>query len=180
MTPYVGEIRLFAFGYAPAGDWAPCNGREYQITYQPALFAVIGNRFGGDGKTTFAVPNLYAARLALGAGAGPGLTPRTMGQAGGANEVTLDIGTIPPHTHVVKASNELADVNTPAATTAIARSNGSAAYGPSNPQKLTKLDPSIVGPAPGGGRPHNNMMPYVALYYAICLKGLPGEELPVE
>lgn len=177
MSPYTGEIRLMSFGFAPQ-TWMACNGQELQVSMQRRLFNVIGNKFGGDGRTTFAVPNLKAARIAVGAGAGPGLTPRSMGESGGAFEVALSTATTPPHTHRVNAVGELADVTVPSAETALARTNGATPYGP--PTNLVPLDPATVTPAPGGdGRPHNNQMPYLALYYCICYEGIdpvPAEE----
>lgn len=174
MNPYPGEIRLMSFGFAPHG-WMPCDGQELQVSQFRALFAVLSNRFGGDGVKTFAVPNLKAARVAVGAGTGPGLTPRSMGQSGGAYEVALTTATTPPHSHTVYAVNEVADVVTPTVETSLARTNGANVFAP--PANLVPLDPATVTPAPGGdGRPHNNQMPYVALYYCIFWDAKAAEE----
>src|SRR5688572_12292885 len=109
MEPYVGEIRPMGFNYAPRG-WAMCNGQTLNISQYQRLFTVIGSRFGGDGRTTFGLPNLTGGRTVIGAGAGPGLTPHGAGETGGTPAVTLQSNQVPGHTHSMFGTAELADV----------------------------------------------------------------------
>jgi microcystin-dependent protein len=168
MFAFTGEVRIVGFDFAPKG-WASCDGQLLPVGQFGALFRLIGNRFGGDGVHQFALPDLSDGRIVLGTGAGPALTPRAAGDSGGVTTVTLTDQTMPPHTHLVFASNQPGDVSTPTTTTALARSNGGAAYGAS--KSLQPFDARTVSTVPGGGgQPHNNVMPYQALFYCICLQ----------
>ena len=104
--PFVGEIRMFGFGFAPQG-WAPCNGQLLPINQNQALFSLLGTTYEGDRRTTFALPDMRS-RVPAGQGQGPGLSPYAEGQAGGAETVTLATAQMPGHTHPVKASNSTA------------------------------------------------------------------------
>lgn len=170
MDPYVGEIRLFAGNYAPIG-WALCDGSVMYIQQNPALFTIIGNTYGGDAKTTFALPNLLG-KAPMGQGSGPGLTPRAFAAKVGEKTQTLSLDQIPNHTHVPKASsattNGVADPsnavwgakgNIPASNRAYAADANSA------------MNPLALSPV-GGGQPHNNMQPFVALNFIIALEGV--------
>src|SRR5580658_742842 len=110
-TPYVGEIRMFGFGFAPQG-WALCNGQLLPINQNQALFSLLGTTYGGDGRTTFALPDLQG-RVPIHMGQGAGLSPYVMGQVGGVENVTLTIAQIPAHTHTVNGQSSLGTLATP-------------------------------------------------------------------
>lgn len=167
--PFIGEIRMMGFTFAPRG-WAQCSGALLPIAQFTALFSLLGNAYGGDGRVTFGLPNLGGGRAALGAGAGPGLTPRERGETGGAPGVALTNDTIPPHTHAMSASATPADNAAPDVSMALGRSVGQAVY--AAPQPPQPLHASAVGQAPGASQPHNNLMPFQALTYCIALQGL--------
>ena len=109
--PFVGEIRMFGFGFAPQG-WAPCNGQLLPINQNQALFSLLGTTYGGDGEATFALPDLRS-RVPVGQGQGPGLSAYAEGQAGGAETVTLTATQMPGHTHPVRASSSAAGSTSP-------------------------------------------------------------------
>jgi microcystin-dependent protein len=166
--PFIGEIRLFGFNFAPQG-WAQCNGQLLQISQNTALFSILGVTYGGDGRTTFALPNLQG-RSALSAGQGPGLSSRVLGQSGGEAAVTLTSGEIPQHTHTAVASTNLGDQASPAntlwATGAGGRGQNFYASGAD-----VAMSSQAIGAA-GGGQPHNNLPPYLALNFCIALQGV--------
>jgi microcystin-dependent protein len=169
-TPYVAEIRIFPFNYAPAG-WALCNGQLMAISQNTALFSLIGTYFGGDGKTTFALPNL-AGSVAIDQGAGAGLTPRFVGESGGEASVTLLSSEVPQHTHGLQASPHQADLNAPGPTAALGRSDPGFSYTtPANVGTAQPLAPAALAVS-GGNVPHNNLMPYLTLNYCIALQGV--------
>jgi microcystin-dependent protein len=165
--PYIGEIRLFSFNFAPRG-WAQCNGQLLAIAQNTALFSILGTTYGGDGRTTFALPNLQG-QAALGAGQGHGLSSRTLGENGGVEAVTLINSEMPAHTHAAAASTNLGDQSDPAnhlwATGAGGRGQNFYASGAD-----VAMSNQAIGQA-GGSQPHNNMPPYLALNFCICLYG---------
>jgi len=170
MDPYVGEIRLFAGNYAPRG-WALCDGSIMHVQQNPALFAVIGNQYGGDGQTTFALPNLQG-KAPMGQGAGPGLTPRAIATAVGEKTQTLTLDQIPSHTHVPNASNATSGgVDDPANAVWGARTNVPASNRAYSATANTDMNPLALS-AIGGGQPHNNMQPYLVLNFIIALEGV--------
>jgi microcystin-dependent protein len=166
--PYIGEIRLFGFNFAPRG-WAQCNGQLLAISQNTALFSILGTTYGGDGRTTFGLPNLQG-RSALSFGQGSGLSHRSLGQSGGEAAVTLIDGQIPSHTHPVAASTNLGDQSSPAntvwATGAGGRGQNFYASGAD-----AAMSSQAIGQA-GGSQPHNNMPPYLALDFCIALQGV--------
>jgi microcystin-dependent protein len=167
-TPFVGEIRLFPFGYAPPG-WAPCAGQLLPIRgSNTALFAIIGNRYGGNGKNTFALPDL-SGRVAMGAGDGPGLTPRYVGEDAGEDVVKLEVEQLAPHTHMVQGSPFPAQETGPTPSGVPARSVDGNAYGPFE-ESMTEMAPQVVG-SQGGGDAHPNLMPSLGMTYCIALVG---------
>lgn len=168
MEPFIGEIRIFSFPFAPRG-WAYCDGAVLPIRQFTALFSIIGTSYGGDGITTFALPNLLAARTPVGAGAGPSLTPRKLGATGGEAGVALTKDQLPTHSHNAYGTASPGDVSSPTAATALARSSGKMAYAP--PANLVRLNDAAVGTAPAGGRPHNNLMPFQVVTYCIAMEG---------
>jgi microcystin-dependent protein len=167
MDPFVAEIRPFCFNFAPKG-WAFCDGQLLPISQNTALFALLGTYYGGDGKSNFALPNLQDA-VPIGQGQGPGLTERYLGESGGEPYVTLLDSEMPVHQHRVQATSTPADVSSPTADTAIARTTGKSGYAPA--AAMQTLNPMTAGPT-GGSQPHNNLMPYVTVNYCIALQGI--------
>jgi len=161
--PYLGEIRAVSFNFAPKG-WALCNGQLLPINQNQALFALLGTQFGGNGQTTFALPDLRS-RMPIHAGAG-----YTVGQAGGAQQHTLTQAELPQHAHVLKANTALATSANPAA--ALPGKKGRMGRDMfAAPGNLTSLHPASVT-ASGGSQPHENMQPFLTLNFAIALVGI--------
>lgn len=172
--PFLSEIRLFSFNFPPKG-WAFCNGQFLPINQNQALFSLLGTTYGGNGQTTFALPNLQG-RLAIHEGAG-----HTLGEAAGASAVTLTIQQLPAHTHALMARNDVvaaaAGPRDPTgklyAQAQVALQGGNTApvqlYGP--PNNLTPMAAQAVSNV-GGNQAHNNMMPYLVLNYCIALQGI--------
>lgn len=165
--PFVAEIRLFPFNFAPRG-WAFCDGQLLPLSQNTALFSLLGTTYGGNGKSNFALPNLQG-RAAMHPGQGPGLALRDLGETGGSDTVTLLPSEIPSHTHSLAASNESGE-DRKAVGEAMARSTGGALYGPV-PATPVALAPEAISAA-GGGQPHNNLMPYLTLNFCIALQGV--------
>jgi microcystin-dependent protein len=162
-TPYLSEIRMFAFGIVPRG-WAQCNGQLMSINSNQALFSLIGTTYGGDGIRTFALPNLQG-RVPLHMGTKAGVS-YVEGQTAGEVNVTLNLSLLPTHTHLVNA-NSAADASAASSTT-VPGGGGSAGYGsPPN----TAMNAAMVGSA-GGSQPHTNLQPYLVLNFCICLSGI--------
>ena len=157
--PFLSEIKIVSFNFPPRG-WALCNGQTLPINQNQALFALIGTIYGGNGQTTFALPNLRG-QVPIHMGNG-----QTIGEAAGSTAVTVNIQQLPTHLHPVQASTSNGD-------TQFANNNILAAagnlYGPAN--NLTTLDPATVTSV-GGSQPHNNMMPYLVLNFIIALQGI--------
>jgi microcystin-dependent protein len=165
--PFVGEIRMFGGSFAPAG-WAFCDGRLVPISQNDALFNLIGTTYGGDGQTTFALPDLRG-RIPVHQGSGPGLSPYVVGQSGGVEQVTLTIGQLPAHSHPVAAANVPAEATAEPGGSLPAIASESL-YGA--PSSLVPLDPTAVGAAPGGSQPHDNLAPYLCVSFIISLFGI--------
>lgn len=159
--PFVAEINLFPYNFCPRG-WAWCDGQILPISQNTALFSLLGTTYGGDGRSTFALPNLNG-RVAMHPGQGPGLSRRDLGEQGGVEAVTLLQSEIPAHAHTVQASPSAATSANPA--TAVPGTTEAALY------HSTGSTDGTLQPA-GGGQPHNNMQPYLTLYYAIALQGV--------
>jgi microcystin-dependent protein len=166
--PYVGEIRMFGGSFAPVG-WMTCDGQLLPISEYEILFNVIGTTYGGDGQSTFALPNL-SGRAALHMGSN-GVSTYTIGEAGGVQSVTLTTNQIPLHTHPA-----IGDANA-STTTSGSPSNGF--YGNTTPNNIYsqglvagRIHPMMTLPVQGGSQPHDNMQPYLALTFIISLFGL--------
>jgi microcystin-dependent protein len=166
--PFIAEIRIFAGNFAPR-NWAFCNGQLLPIAQNTALFSLIGTTYGGDGRTTTALPNLQG-RAPMHPGSGPGLTTRRLGESGGAETITLTENQVPQHTHALQASTSPATVNAPTNTTALARSVGGFSYKGSGTANAT-LDTGALLPT-GGSQPHNNMQPFLTINFIIALAGV--------
>ncbi len=169
MDPFIGEIRIFPFTFAPVG-WAFCNGQILPIVQNTALFSILGTTYGGDGKTNFALPNLQG-RVPMHWGAGSGLTPRNLGNSGGSTTAPLTTAQMPSHNHGLVASTVASNDFRPEGKV-IARpfGRGNNLYSKAT-QPLVPMDPSAVT-ATGGSQPHNNMQPYLPLNFCIAMQGL--------
>jgi microcystin-dependent protein len=167
--PYLGEIRLFAGNFAPVG-WNLCDGTVLAISTNDALFNLIGTTYGGDGVSTFALPDLRS-RVPVGQGNGPGLSPRTIGQSYGTESVTLTTQQIPGHSHMFMTTSGAASVPNPQ-NALFANTGGDNLYlpAPNNPEPKA-LAPQAVANV-GGSQPHDNIMRSVGMNYIICLEGI--------
>lgn len=166
--PYVGEIRAFGFNFAPSG-WAQCNGQLLPISRNTALFALLGTTYGGDGRTTFALPNLQA-RAPLNFGAGPGLTERILGESSGVPAVTLLQSEMATHTHTANADGGSAGVASPENTIWGGGGRGRPpAYSTDAPNEAMS---SQALASAGGNQPHNNLPPYQVVNFCIALQGI--------
>jgi microcystin-dependent protein len=166
--PFVAEIRIFAGNFAPKG-WALCNGQILPISQNTALFSLLGTTYGGDGKSTFALPDMQGA-APMQAGQGPGLSLRDLGEMGGSQDVTLIETEIPAHTHVLSGSSLGPDDNDPAADKVLTDSVGGGIYSTAT-TPVTQMHPQALSVA-GGSLPHNNMPPYLVLNFLISLQGI--------
>jgi microcystin-dependent protein len=162
--PFVAEIRIFPFNFAPKG-WAMCNGQLLPISQNTALFSLLGTVYGGDGKSTFALPNLIASG-AIHPGQGPGLSLYDLGETGGSETVTLLQSEIPSHSHGARGSGDDDDATLPGGN---AYGQLSVAYGPA--ANLQGMAPEALAPA-GGDQPHNNLQPYLTLNFCIAMQGV--------
>jgi microcystin-dependent protein len=163
--PFVGEIRMFAGNFPPAG-WAFCNGQLLPISENDILFQLIGTTYGGDGQETFALPNLQS-RVPLHQGQGPGLSNYIIGEAAGVETVTLTTNQIPSHTHGLAVSTAAGTSSTPS-NKVLAASNTVSMYKAGTP--VAPMGPSSVA-LDGGSQPHNNLQPYLAVSFIISLFG---------
>jgi len=167
VDPFVAEIRIFPFNFAPRG-WAWCDGQLLPLSQNPALFSLLGTTYGGDGKSNFALPDLQG-RAPMHPGQGPGLSLHDLGEQGGEDSVTLIQSEIPVHTHAFKGNNSLGDSPQPAPNLSLARNANS--YQQNTTQNLVQMNPAALAPA-GGSQAHNNMQPYLTFYFNIALQGV--------
>jgi microcystin-dependent protein len=165
MDPFVAEIRIFPFNFAPRG-WSFCNGQLLPISQNTALFSLLGTTFGGNGTTNFGLPNLQGSAPMF-YGQGPGLSLYDLGQQGGSETVTLLQSQMPSHSHQLKNTPEDGDLTNPAGAS-IAKAS-SAVY--STAAVNTTMLPTALSNA-GGGLPHNNMMPYLTYNFNIAMQGV--------
>jgi microcystin-dependent protein len=169
MDPFVAEIRIFPFNFAPKG-WAWCDNQLLPLSQNTALFSLLGTTYGGDGKSNFALPGLMGSAPMFW-GQGPGLSLYDEGQTGGSDTVTLLESEIPAHSHFVRGHTaDAGDNTTPAPTVVLAKSNNGQAY-QTVVTGLTQMAPQALTPA-GGDLPHNNLMPYLTFYFNIALQGV--------
>jgi len=168
--PFVAEIRIFPFNFAPKG-WAFCDGQLLPISQNTALFSLLGTTYGGDGKSTFALPDMQG-NAPMQPGQGQGLSLRDLGEMSGVENITLLQTEIPIHTHVMRAHNgDQADAQNPSPNTSLAQSANGFAFQSNSSANLTQLAFQTLPPA-GGGLPHNNMQPYLTLNFCIALQGI--------
>jgi len=159
---------MFTGNFAPLG-WATCNGQLLPISQNTALFSLLGTNFGGDGRTTFGLPNLQGAAPLM-FGQGPGLSFRSLGETGGEQAVTLLTSEMPAHTHSVSASSHLGDQISPSGAVP-AQASGARGEKMYSSTSNTSMAPNAVSVA-GGGQPHNNMPPYLTVTFIIALQGV--------
>lgn len=164
--PFVGEVRMFAGNFAPRG-WAFCDGQLLAVSQNDALFSLLGTIYGGDGRTTFGLPDLRG-RIPIHAGSGPGLSPRRLGAKAGAENVTLTVNQLPSHGHDLQAVNSPANNQDPAT-----RGFGSALGVDLYAEDLDPVNMSTQAVSSlGGSRSHSNLMPFLCIHYIIALVGI--------
>src|SRR6266550_2124392 len=165
--PFVAEIRIFGFDFAPTG-WAFCNGQLLPLSQNTALFSLLGTTYGGDGKSTFALPDIQGSAV-MHPGQGPGLSLHDLGETGGTETVTLLDSEAPLHAHTLRAASATGDLPDPAGDHSLARSQPFIYKTPpvNAPQPLASEAVGLIG----GGLPHNNMQPYLTLNFNIALQG---------
>ncbi|MGM3274834.1 phage tail protein [Ralstonia sp. 24A2] len=171
-TPYIGEIRLFAGNFAPAG-WLLCQGQLISIADNETLYMLLGTTYGGNGQTTFGLPNMQG-RLPIGQGQGPNLTNRVIGQSIGVDSVTLTINQIPAHTHTISATSAAASTITPGPGVLLATTPDTKPFyddGTPNPPGKAAMAPQTIGTT-GSSQPHSNHMPTASINYIIATAGI--------
>ena len=164
--PFVAEIRIFPFNFAPKG-WAWCDGQLLPLSQNTALFSLLGTTYGGDGKSNFALPDLQG-RAPMHPGQGPGLSLHDLGEQGGSETVTLLESEIPAHSHSLNASPDDGDIRIPTPTRSWAKA---VMYKAGAPNPATAMAAEGLAPA-GGDQPHNNLQPYLTFYFNIALQGV--------
>ncbi|MEP6491704.1 MAG: tail fiber protein [bacterium] len=166
---FVAEIRIFPFNFPPKG-WAQCDGQVMPLSQNTALFSLLGTTYGGDGRSTFALPNL-GGNVPMQPGQGPGLSLRDLGEQSGTDAITLLVTELPVHTHTLTADNlDPADLNVPNPQRVLAQSTGVFAFQASNAGVKPMAAQGL--PAGGGGTSHSNLQPYLTLNFCIALQGI--------
>ncbi|MBI5913869.1 MAG: phage tail protein [Bacteroidetes bacterium] len=168
MEPLLGEIKLFAGNFAPRG-WAFCDGQLLSISQNTALFSILGTTYGGDGRTTFALPDLRG-RVPLHPGTGPGLSTYSQGEMGGMESVTLMVQELPPHSHSLNANAQNGNTSDPPGAS-LADTKGTDRDYMKSGEVNTQMSAQSIG-STGGGQPHENRQPYLAINYIIALQGI--------
>lgn len=166
--PFVAEIRVFPFNFAPRG-WAWCDGQLLPLSQNTALFSLLGTTYGGNGKSNFALPDLQG-RVPMHPGQGPGLSLHDLGETGGSETVSLLESEIPSHSHALQSLPAPGDTPLPTGHS-IARVIGATPYLAPAGAPLVMMSDQMVAPA-GGDQPHNNLQPYLTFYFNIALQGV--------
>jgi len=169
VDPFVAEIRIFPFNFAPKG-WAFCDGQILPLSQNTALFSLLGTTYGGDGKSNFALPNMQG-NAPMHPGQGPGLSLHDLGETGGSETVSLLESEIPSHSHGLFATVENGTQGTLTTGITLATSVGGALYQKQVNNNLVNMNDNALAPA-GGDQPHNNMQPYLTLNFCIALQGV--------
>jgi microcystin-dependent protein len=164
---FLAEVRIFPFNFPPTG-WAFCNGQLMPISQNTALFALLGTTYGGDGKSTFALPDMLD-NAPMQPGQGQGLSLRDLGEMSGVQSVTLIQSEMPSHTHTLSTYNDVGENRIPDPNQSLARSTGGNVYGNTPPVQQAAFQALSLA---GGGLPHNNMQPYLTLNFCIALQGI--------
>jgi microcystin-dependent protein len=167
--PFVAEIRIFPFNFAPRG-WAWCDGQLMPLSQNTALFSLLGTTYGGNGKSNFALPDIQG-RAVMHPGQGPGLSLHDLGETGGSATVSLLESEIPAHSHTLRANPQSGDTPSPAPNATLARPGNIQVYQTSPTANLAPMADASLPPA-GGDQPHNNMQPYLTFYFNIALQGV--------
>ena len=167
--PFVAEIRIFAGNFAPKG-WAFCNGQLMPISQNTALFSLLGTFYGGDGKSTFALPNLTGS-VAISQGQSPGNSERFLGEPGGTQNVTLLQTEMPLHNHLIQGTTENGTLKAPSPTEFLARSKAGLNYQSNTSANLVQMNFQELA-VTGSSSPHNNMQPFLTLTYIIAMQGV--------
>ena len=168
-APFVAEIRMFAGSFAPTG-WATCDGQLLPISQNTALFSLLGTFYGGDGKSTFALPNLEGS-VPIGQGQGPGLSPRFLGEASGTQSVTLLASEMPLHNHFLRADAvDTGDTRAPSPAVTLAQTSPGSGYQDAT-SPLVQMNFQELTVA-GSSLPHNNMMPFLTVFFIIAMQGV--------
>jgi len=166
--PFVGEIRMFAGNFAPRG-WAFCDGQLLAVSQNDALFSLLGTIYGGDGRTTFGLPDLRG-RIPIHAGHGPGLSERRLSAKGGAEKVTLTVNQIPSHNHNVKCDDFVGDSFGDGGSNNIAAGTTNRVF-TTDDSSTQSLNSNTIASV-GGSRSHTNLMPYLNIHFIIALFGI--------
>lgn len=167
MDPFVAEIRIFPFNFAPKG-WAFCDGQLLPLSQNTALFSLLGTTYGGNGRDNFALPDLRGS-VPMHPGQGPGLSLHDLGETGGSETVVLLQSEIPSHNHTMNAQNmPLGGIQAPAGASLNRPASGNQ-FAPAG--AAVAMDPNTIAPA-GSDQPHNNMQPYLTLNFCIALQGV--------
>lgn len=165
--PFIAEIRIVGFNFAPRG-WASCDGRLLPIAQNTALFSLLGTNYGGDGRTTFGLPNL-SGRVPMHPGNGPGLSPHQLGELGGSETVALTNAQLPPHNHSAAVADTNATSTSPQSLLPATANNDT--YQNRGSKTAATMSPPSIG-ATGGNVPHNNLQPSLAVNFVIALQGI--------
>ena len=169
-SPFVAEIRMFGCNFAPVG-WAMCNGQILPISQNTALFSLLGTFYGGNGQSTFALPNLQD-NAPMGTGQGAGLSERFLGETSGSQTVTLLTTEIPLHTHSLSAYTiDPGDNRIPAPNMALAAASPGNDFQTNTSANLVAMSPQALG-VTGGSLPHNNMQPFLTVLFCIAMQGV--------
>ena len=170
--PFIGEIRIVGFSYPPRG-WAVCDGGLIAIQQNPALYSILGTTYGGNGTTTFGLPNLQG-NAAMHWGSPPGLTPTVIGEVQGSDTISLTSSQLPTHTHILQGGTATGSTGqltaTPGPTALLSTSNPQLAYAPDATPPVA-FAPQAITQA-GGNQPHSNAQPRLAMLYCIALEGI--------
>jgi microcystin-dependent protein len=167
MEPFIGEMMMTGANFCPRG-WTDANGQLLAVSQNQALFSLLGTTYGGDGRTTFGLPDMRG-RVAIHTGQGPGLTNRKQGNKGGTETHTLNVNELPSHTHNLMAASATATSKSPnGKVLAKAKRN---VYAPSSSGSMSQLAPTSIGTV-GNSQPHNNMQPFLTIRYCIALQGI--------
>ena len=163
--PFIGQIQTFGFNFAPRA-WALCNGQLLPISQNTALFSLLGTIYGGDGRTTFALPDLRG-RMPMHYGQGSGLSNRQISQSSGAESHQLSVGELPGHTHTHNVTAAVGDSPSPVGTVPATANDGESNYSTETSGLST-----VSGNSQGGGQAHNNMPPFLVINFSIALTGI--------